>query len=158
MIKFEKVSKEEFAKNVSADLRLYDNYSLPKRSSDGSAGYDFMAPKKYVIKAGERLLIPTGVKASFPKEVVLLIAIRSSMALKHNLSLINQIGVIDSDYYGDASNEGHIYVGLKNDGTDDYVIEAGDKIVQGIFVPCCFLTEEEPLEKRDGWTYMKERK
>lgn len=158
MIKFEKVSKEEFTKSVGGDLSLYDNYSLPKRNSDGSAGYDFRSLKEYVIKAGEELIIPTGVKASFPKEVVLLIAIRSSMAFKHKINLINQMGVIDSDYYGDVSNEGHIYIGLKNVGTEDYTIMAGDKIAQGVFVPCCFVTEEEPLEKRDGWTYMKERK
>ena len=155
MIKFEKVSKKEFFKSIVEDEDKYLNYSLPKSNSLGSVGYDFRSPVKLLIKSGERAIVPTGVKAKFPENVMLMIAIRSSLAFKHGIKLINHIGIIDSDYYGDKSNEGHIYIGLENTGDNDFLINEGDKIAQGIFVPCYFVTDEEHLNKRDGWSYMK---
>ena len=41
MRKFEKISLEEFSKYY--DRSLYAEYSLPKRMSQNSAGYDFFA-------------------------------------------------------------------------------------------------------------------
>lgn len=38
---FEKISFEQFKKDCSDDIELYNSYSLPKRSTKYSAGYDF---------------------------------------------------------------------------------------------------------------------
>ena len=64
---------------------------------------------------------------------VLLIYIRSSAALKKHLMLMNSVGVIDADYYGNAENEGHIYIPLYNYGKEPVRIAAGERIAQGIF-------------------------
>ena len=64
---------------------------------------------------------------------VLLIYIRSSTALKKRLMLMNSVGVIDADYYGNAENEGHIYIPLYNYGKESVHIAAGERIAQGIF-------------------------
>jgi len=47
--------------------------------------------------------------------------------------MCNQVGIIDSDYYSNISNDGHIWISLQNEGTKTYEIKKGDKICQGIF-------------------------
>jgi dUTP pyrophosphatase len=48
--------------------------------------------------------------------------------------MCNQIGIIDADYYNNAGNEGHMWIALQNEGTTDWVVNKGDRVVQGIFV------------------------
>src|SRR5699024_11705655 len=55
-------------------------------------------------------LVPTGIKAYMPENEYLMLVNRSSNPLKHNLSLPNVIGIIDSDYYNNNGNEGEIIV------------------------------------------------
>lgn len=122
--------------------------SLPKRATKGSAGYDLTAAVDIVIpsifKAMQSetssedhpmrsTLVPTGVKAYMPDNEYLLLANRSSNPMKKQLAVPNGIGVIDSDYYGNESNEGEIFVQLINYGLDDVHIKKGERIAQGIF-------------------------
>ena len=106
---------------------------LPERKTGASTGYDFAAAEEVVIPPGDVALIPTGVKAYMQPDEVLLIYIRSSTALKKRLMLMNSVGVIDADYYGNAENEGHIYIPLYNYGKEPVYIAAGERIAQGIF-------------------------
>ena len=46
---FEKISFDQFRSDVSDDKAMYENYSLPKRSTINSAGYDFEALYDFVI-------------------------------------------------------------------------------------------------------------
>ncbi len=131
---FEKISFAEFRKVFGDDKELYQEYNLPRRSSKHSAGYDFLAVKDYVIKPKEILKIPTGVKARMQGDEVLLIVVRSSMGFKYNVRLTNQVGVIDSDFYNNIDNEGHIFISLQNEGDKDYVIEKGEAYAQGMFM------------------------
>ena len=106
---------------------------LPERKTGASTGYDFAAAETVEIGRGECVLVPTGVKAYMQSDEVLFIYIRSSAALKKHLMLMNSVGVIDADYYGNAENEGHIYVPLYNYGKETVRIMAGERIAQGIF-------------------------
>ena len=56
---FEKISFEQFKKDISDNKELYDSYDIPKRSTKYSAGYDFESVLDFVIKPGENKLIPT---------------------------------------------------------------------------------------------------
>ena len=148
---FEKVSFSEFSKTTRLSLEDYNNYNLPKRSTKHSAGYDFEVLKDFKIKPGEILKIPTGIKANMNYDEVLMIFIRSSLGFKNNLRMCNQVGIIDSDYYNNEDNEGHIFVCIQNEGTEVKEFKQGDKIVQGIFTK--FLTvdnEEEINNNRQG--------
>ena len=148
---FEKVSFEEFKKATNLTLEDYNNYNLPKRSTKNSAGYDFEALKDFKINPGEILKIPMGIKAKMEADEVLMIFIRSSLGFKNNLRMCNQVGIIDSDYYNNEDNEGHIFVCIQNEGTEVKEFKQGDKIVQGIFTK--FLTvdnEEEINNNRQG--------
>jgi dUTP pyrophosphatase len=146
---FEKISFEQFKKDISDDINLYNSYELPKRKTMSSAGYDFIAMNDILIKPGEIVKIPTGYKASCENDEVLMIFIRSSLGFKYNVRICNQVGIIDSDYYNNDSNEGHMWVALQNEGTKDCLISKGTGYAQGMFTK--FLTcGDEVNETRKG--------
>ena len=147
MRKFEKISFEQFKKDIKEDTLLYNSYNLPKRSTKGSAGYDFEAIESFVLNPNETIKVPTGIKASMNSDEVLLCVVRSSMGFKYNVRMCNQVGVIDSDYYNNSDNEGHIWIKLHNHGTDVYTVNKGDKICQGIFIKYLTVDDEEEVEK-----------
>ena len=113
------------------------NINLPVRKTKFSAGYDFEAAEDTVIpafKPGTKpVLVKTGVKSYFADDEVLILANRSSNPMKKGLVLANSIGVIDSDYYGNPDNDGHIMFAFYNFGDSDIKISKGDAIGQGVF-------------------------
>lgn len=151
MRKFEKISLEQFKKDTGLTEKEYELYSIPKRSTKHSAGYDFMALTDFKINPNEIKLIPTGIKADMNEDEVLMIYIRSSLGFKFNLRMCNQTGIIDKDYYNNEDNEGHIFVKIQNEGDKPKEFKQGENIVQGIFTK--FLTtdnEEEIKTERSG--------
>ena len=138
-------------KTINDDKGLYENYELPQRKTKNSAGYDISSLIDYELAPGEKVLIPTGIKATFNPDEVLYLHIRSSLGFKHNIRLVNQVGIIDSDYYNNPDNEGHIMIKIQNEGEKPFNIVKGNAIAQGIFIK--YLTidnEEEILKERTG--------
>ena len=131
---FEKISFEQFKKDIVDNIDLYNQYKLPQRDSDSTAGYDIYLLEDLIIEPNEIKKIPTGIKIFFEKDEVLFLIVRSSMGFKYNIRLCNQVGVIDADYYNNPSNEGHIWVKIQNEGKEKVVIPQGESIVQGIFL------------------------
>lgn len=153
---FEKISFEQFKKDIKDDKKLYEEYKLPKRSTKNSAGYDFYAVEDFVIKPGEIKRIPTGYRAKFNEDEVLLIVVRSSTGFKYNVRMTNQVGVIDSDFYGSIQNNGHMLVSLQNHGDKDYVVKKGEAYCQGIFMKYLTVDDEEKIEtERVGWSSLE---
>ena len=142
---FEKISFEQFKKDIKDDKSLYDEYSIPKRETKYAAGYDIYSLEDFILKPTEIIKIPTGIKATMNDDEVLLLVDRSSQGFKYNVRMCNQVGVIDKDYYNNNDNEGHIFVKLQNEGDKDYVVKKGDAICQGIFVK--YLTVDNEEEK-----------
>lgn len=112
----------------------YEGIEIPCRKTAQSAGYDLAAANDCVLESGTVVLVPTGLKAYMPSGEYLSIHIRSSMAVKHGLSLINGQGIIDADYYNNPDNEGHILIAVYNHGHKAYYLEKGTRIAQGIFM------------------------
>ena len=108
---------------------------LPKRETAHAAGYDLKVAEKISIAPKEIVLVPTGVKAYMQPGEVLYLYDRSSNPRKKGLVLINSVGVIDGDYYGNTANEGHIFAQMQNITDEVITLEAGDRIVQGVFAP-----------------------
>ena len=108
---------------------------LPERRTPGSAGYDLEAAETVTIPPGERAVIPTGLKAFMPEDEFLGIYIRSSLAFRHGLALVNGVGIIDSDYYGNPENDGHIMIGVVNTGKKAFTVQKGERVAQAIFQP-----------------------
>ena len=143
MRKFEKISFEQFKKDIKDDKTLYDEYFLPKRGTKCAAGYDFYALYDYTLKPGEIMKVPTGVKVCMEKDDVLFLIDRSSMGFKYNVRMCNQVGVIDADYYNNSDNEGHMWIRIQNEGDKDYIVKKGDAMIQGVFIKYLKVDEEE---------------
>ena len=149
--KFEKISFEQFQKDTKLTKEDYGNYELPQRSTTNSAGYDFKALESFTLKPNETKKIPLGIKAQMNNDEMLMIFVRSSQGFKYNIRLCNQVGIIDSDYYNNIENEGHIWIRLQNEGKQDYKVEKGDKICQGIFTKFLIVDDEkENKNQRTG--------
>ena len=147
MRKFEKVSIDEFSKYY--DKTMYEEYDLPKRMTRHSAGYDFLAIEGFTIKPGEIKKIPTGYKATFGNDEMLMILVRSSMGFKYNVRMTNQVGIIESDY-NNIDNEGHMFVSLQNEGDRDFVVKKGEGYAQGIFTKFLICDDDITTNERQG--------
>lgn len=147
---FEKISFKQFSEDISRDKNLYDDYELPSRASRYSGGYDFKAIYDIVIKPGDIVKIPTGYKSKFLSDEILMLIVRSSMGFKYNVRMCNQVGIIDSDYYNNKNNEGHMWVSLQNEGDRDFVIKKGDSYCQGIFVKYLTCGDEVEIARNGG--------
>lgn len=135
---------------------------LPERSTKNSAGYDFFAiedvviPSYYkeLIKSKETpvkpTLIKTGIKAYMLSDEVLFLYNRSSNPIKKGLVLANSVGVIDSDYYSNPDNDGHIMVAFYNFYPFDIKISKGEKIAQGIFQKYLIADNDNTTKERTG--------
>ena len=131
---FKKISFEQFKKDIADDRDLYNEYKLPQRDSDSTAGYDIYLLEDLIIEPNEIKKIPTGIKSFFGKDEVLFLIVRSSTGFKYNIRLCNQVGVIDADYYNNKNNEGHMWIKIQNEGNERVIIPKGESIVQGIFL------------------------
>lgn len=107
--------------------------NLPVRGTKFSAGYDFECVTETIIKPNEIKLVPTGVKAYMRDDEFLALYVRSSVPLKKGLVMANSTGIVDSDYYNNEGNDGHIMFQLRNVTDNNVVIEKGERIGQGIF-------------------------
>lgn len=146
MRKFEIISINQFNKDFKNIDTKYEDIIIPKRSTKFSAGYDFYMPYDLTVKKNEVVLIPTGIKVMLNSDEFLGIYIRSSLGFKYNLRMCNQVGIIDSDYYNNPSNEGHIFVKLKNEGDNDIILKKYDRYVQGIIQKYYIVDNEKEVE------------
>ena len=134
----------------------FENMSinLPKRSTKNSAGYDIESAEDTIIpafKPGQKpTLIKTGLKAYMMSDEVLILANRSSNPGKKGLILANSIGVVDSDYYGNSDNDGHIMFAFFNIKDEDIEIKKGERIGQGIFQKYLIIDDDGALGERKG--------
>ena len=100
---------------------------MPKRATDGAAGFDLTA---VTCRYGEngKVFYDTGIAVEIPAGHVGLLFQRSSV-YKTGLSLANAVGVVDADYRGSISMIFNVGYG----GCSPY--QVGDRIGQIVFVP-----------------------
>ena len=117
---------------------------IPRYMTPGAACVDLNAclDEPMIVKPGEICSIPTGIAIEIQSlEYAAFIYARSGLSLKHGLSLVNGVGVIDSDYRGE------IKAALINLSDCDYTISQGERVAQMGFMPIChaIFTEVESL-------------
>lgn len=131
-----------------------ENINLPRRSTAHSAAYDIEAACDIVLpsfKIGMKpTLIPTGLKAYMLGDEVLMILPRSSGPKKQGIMFPHSMGVIDSDYYGNIDNDGHIFVQCINIKDEDVEIKKGDKIAQAYFQKFLVTDDDDAIGERIG--------
>ena len=108
------------------------DFPMPERKTKSSAGYDFCLPEEICLSPNKLAMVPTGIKAYMQEDEYLGIHIRSSIAIKKEVSLVNNEGIIDADYYNNPDNEGHIFFQIINLGPCAVKLQKGDRIGQGI--------------------------
>lgn len=126
-----KVKKFVFGReeeNIIKVKRFMNGVLLPKMGSAAAAGMDFYQPESVVIEPHQTQYVTLGLAMEIPKGYMLMLAPRSSMS-KTPLIIPNSFGVIDADYRGE------IKAILHNTSDTPYLIQKGDRLVQGIFVP-----------------------
>ena len=159
--KFEKVSFEQFKNDYKSvvlpahqyeesDLEdMYRGIKLPTRSTIGSAGHDFYAPFYFLLEKDEDIVIPTGIRCKIESGWMLVMFARSGLGFKYYTRSANILPVIDSDYYY-SDNEGHIFLKIRNEGNRLLLVDQGDKIMQGIFLPYGITEEDDVVTTRNG--------
>ncbi|VFP79986.1 dUTP diphosphatase [Candidatus Erwinia haradaeae] len=119
------------------DIKILDNrigtsFPIPSYATPGSAGIDLRAciESTLIVHPGETHLIGTGIAVhiSDPK-VTAIILPRSGLGHANGVVLGNLVGLIDSDYHG------QIMISLWNRKQYPFMITAGERIAQMIFLP-----------------------
>lgn len=133
--------ENEFSKTCVDENYNYDSFKLnlnfknesnnpdPDYATNGSSGFDLRAnlSESVTLKSGNRAIIPTGLYFEIPENFEIQIRPRSGLAAKNGITVLNSPGTIDSDYTGE------IKIILINHGDEDFTINHGDRIAQGIF-------------------------
>lgn len=112
-------------------MKLEDTATIPKRQSDGAAGFDIHADIKSPVSVagGSYTAIDTNIAVAIPTGHVGLIKPRSGWAIKNGIDTM--AGVIDSDF------RGGIKVIITKHDAGEFWINPGDRIAQLIVVPIC---------------------
>jgi dUTP pyrophosphatase len=109
------------------------NNQDPDYFHEGDSGFDFRAnlsdDEIVVIKPMERKLIPTGLYFEVPRGYELQVRPRSGLALKNGITVLNTPGTVDSNYRGEVK------IILINLGNEDFTVNSGDRIAQGVISP-----------------------
>ena len=102
------------------------NNKLPEYATSMSAGFDLRAnlEESVTLKAGDRMLIGTGLFIALEPGYEAQVRPRSGLALKKGITVLNAPGTIDADYRGE------IGVILYNTSKEDFIIEPGERIAQ----------------------------
>ena len=95
-------------------------------------------------------LVPTGIKCQMADDEYLELSVRSSCPLKHWLILANSVGIIDSDYYNNPDNEGHIMFQVINLSPSPIKLQKGDRIGQGIIKKYIITEDDAAVGERLG--------
>lgn len=106
----------------------HEKARLPAYMSPGAACFDLFAASEPVYDEYGNALINTGLIFELPAGTGMRVYSRSGQGFRHNVSLVNSVGVIDSDY------RGHVMVKLKADTVAGQCyldnIQPGDSIAQ----------------------------
>ncbi|WP_194844092.1 dUTP diphosphatase [Candidatus Clavichlamydia salmonicola] len=112
-------------------IEISSGSQVPFYATEGAAGADIRAflDEPVELLSGKSILISTGLKMAIPTGYELQIRPRSGLALKHQITVLNSPGTIDSDYRGE------IKVLLINHGLTSFIIEPDMRIAQVVLCP-----------------------
>ncbi|MDH2332475.1 dUTP diphosphatase [Paenibacillus polymyxa] len=155
--------------------RLHPDAVIPQYATPGAAAFDLVAVEDVIIAPGETKKVPLGLAFEIPEGYVMIVAMRSGVALNTKLRQPNGIGVIDSDYRGEVAMmfdniaesvgwddtypwriNGAVDLTYEYKGVPDnsYLIRNGDRVAQAFILPIPRVnlveTDEELSETKRG--------
>lgn len=110
---------------MNINVELDENAIFPTKAHDADAGFDLYSPNRVVLFCEDSVTIDTGVHFEIPDGYVGMLKSKSGLNCNH--SIVSE-GVIDAGYTGS------VRVKLYNHSKERYVINAGDKITQIVFL------------------------
>lgn len=151
-MKFEKISLEQYNADIPDIWCSYEDIKLPQRATKYSAGYDIYSVCDFELRPRQTILIPTGIKFECDSDKCLLILPRSGQGFDYKVQLYNTVGLIDSDYYNNKKNEGHIWIKLYNDSPTGLTLKVkqGDAICQGLITQYFTVDDDNSDGVREG--------
>lgn len=147
------------------------NINLPIRKTKNSVCYDLEAAENTIIPSIWKIvfknfgkfilgnkdyeeikptLVKTGLKSYFGEDEVLILANKSSFPIKKGLIMANSIGIVESDYYENESNDGHLMICYYNIFPFDTVIKKGEAAGQAYFQKFLIADNDEATGIRKG--------
>ena len=102
--------------------KMRNSATIPKRSTEGAAGYDLSAAEEATVPAQGKSVVKTGLSMAIPEGCYGRIAPRSGLAVKRHIDI--GAGVIDQDYRGEVG------VVMFNHSNEDFHVKMGDRIAQ----------------------------
>jgi dUTP pyrophosphatase len=127
---YEKEYKHEdiFLKMVPVKVKkLKGNAIVPSYAHPGDAAMDLHSAEDYIVPAGKRQLVSTGIAMEFPEGYWANIRGKSGLAFKKGISILG--GVIEYTYRGEYG------VVILNTSDENFEIKVGDKIAQIVIAP-----------------------
>ena len=145
---------EDSAKTRLRGFEVVSEYAekginLPKRHTAHSAAYDIEAAETVDIWPGETARVTTGLKVYMQPSEWLMLAIRSGLGAR-GIMLANAPGIIDSDFYNNATNEGHFVALIHNAGEEPFKVKKGDRIMQAVFMRYLVADNDQSGGSRNG--------
>ena len=125
--------------------RLDAGVGLPEPATANAAGFDLASAVDVDIPPRSIRLVGTGLVIAVPDGHFLGIFARSSTPLRRGLMVANGVGVVDADYCGPADE---IKIQVLNITDGPVQIRRGDRLAQGIVLPCPRVEWEEVDEMR----------
>ena len=107
-------------------VMLDEKAKMPTKAHETDAGFDLYTPKGIIVFREDSEVIDTGVHIEIPKGYVGFLKSKSGLNVKNG---ITGEGVIDAGYTGS------IVAKLYNNGDEDVFFDAGQKIIQIVFLP-----------------------
>lgn len=105
--------------------RLDPSVPMPSYAKGGDAGADIATRIDFTLKAGERMLVPTGISIALPNGYVALVHPRSGLAIKYGISMVNTPGTVDAGFRGELQ-----VILINHDLTESVSFKKGDRIAQ----------------------------
>lgn len=112
--------------------RIDATLPLPTYATSGAVGFDLLCREDTEIAPRKLARIPGNVIIQTPPGYMLLITMRSSTARRKGLLIPNGVGVVDQDYCGEGDE---VMVSVYNFREEAVLVQRGERIAQGIFVP-----------------------
>ena len=142
--KFEKVSMNQYCCDVKrypyskVAENEYAEIQLPKKRYRSSSYYEFFAPYDIILEPQSLKIVYTGVKCNLGDSYVLRVYPKSNFetGAKGIVSLDAPYVLIESDYYNNEVNEGHILLRMKNDKSYPISYRKGEVFAIGIIGKC----------------------
>ncbi len=126
---------------------MREGVGLPAYANAWDAGMDVCAATDMVIRPGQTVIVPTGLKMAIPEGFEIQVRPRSGLSLKTPLRLPNSPGTIDAGYRdeigiiitntspcdgasSEENNEEPYTLDRKDNKKGSYLIRKGDRIAQ----------------------------